>query len=95
MLFDAYKMMVMVDKRANQIAATVTDILAEVLGLDLNPTVNGLAPESSPANTKGWDSVLQLAFIASVEEYFGIRIPTRDLLSIRTLGDMIKHVQAW
>ena len=45
-----------------------------------------LRPQSSPANTPGWDSFAHLRFIMALEETFGIQLGTGDILDLHSLG---------
>ncbi|GAN75874.1 acyl carrier protein [Acidisphaera rubrifaciens] len=47
-----------------------------------------LAPETSAKDIKGWDSFKQIEIILGVEDRFGIKLNTRELDSLRNVGDL-------
>ena len=57
-------------------------VFAEVL--DCDPA--SLSDDSSPDNTKGWDSVAAMSLVAAVEETFGVELSTREIIAMRTIG---------
>jgi acyl carrier protein len=54
----------------------------------------GLSADSSPKNTAGWDSVANLGIMSAVEDEFGVTVATRDVIKLRTLGDIAAYVAA-
>jgi acyl carrier protein len=73
----------------DQIFERVAGLLAEVTGTPAHE----LTEHSGPGTTPGWDSFANLAFIASVEESFGVRIPTTQVVALRSLGDMATFIR--
>jgi acyl carrier protein len=53
-----------------------------------------LGAGSTPQNTVGWDSVANLGLMVAIEEEYGITIATRDVIKLRSLGDIIAFVEA-
>jgi long-chain acyl-CoA synthetase len=53
-----------------------------------------LALDQGPEELPGWDSVGHLDFVLAVEERFGVRLAPRDLAGLRTLGDVVRLVEA-
>lgn len=51
-----------------------------------------LAPETSARDIKGWDSFKQIEIILGVEDRFGIKLNTRELDSLRNVGDLASVV---
>ena len=47
-----------------------------------------LTPETSARDIKGWDSFKQIEIILGVEDRFGIKLNTRELDSLRNVGDL-------
>lgn len=68
--------------------------LAALLSDVCGAPVSSLGPEAAAGVTPGWDSVAHFAFIAAVDEEFGITITTSEAMSIKTLGDMARVVAA-
>ncbi len=54
----------------------------------------GLTAESSPRNTAGWDSVANLGIMSAIEDEFAVTVATRDVIKLRTLGDIAAYVEA-
>lgn len=50
--------------------------------------------DSSPATVEGWDSFNQLNLMIEAEHRFAIRIPAAQVASIRTLGDLLRAINA-
>jgi acyl carrier protein len=53
-----------------------------------------LSPEMSAATVEGWDSFKQIEIMISVEERFGILLNTREIDSLRCVGDLMALVKA-
>jgi acyl carrier protein len=51
-----------------------------------------LAPETSAPDVKGWDSFKQIEIIMATEERFGIQMSTREIDSLRNVGDLVRVV---
>ncbi len=41
----------------------------------------------------GVDSYMMIEMIAAVEEHFGIKIPNRDIMQLKTVDDMVGYIQ--
>ena len=54
--------------------------------------VSSLNRRSTPRDTTGWDSFAHLEFVVALEDTFEIRLATRDVLRIESLGDAIEIV---
>lgn len=53
-----------------------------------------LQSDSTAKNTEGWDSLANLNLMAAIEEEFGVTIATRDVIKLRSLGDIAAYVEA-
>jgi acyl carrier protein len=73
-----------------EIAAKVRELLAFYSGA---PEAT-LRADSTPQNTEGWDSLANLNLMAALESEYGLTIATRDVLKLRSLGDIAAYVQA-
>jgi acyl carrier protein len=51
-----------------------------------------LGPASAAGRTPGWDSLGHLDLVLALEEEFGIRLKTREILRITTLADAVEIV---
>ena len=47
-----------------------------------------LTPGLSARDVEGWDSFKQIEIIVSVEERFGIKLNTREIDALKTVGDL-------
>jgi acyl carrier protein len=50
-------------------------------------------PEMTAADVKRWDSLSHIDMIVLVEEAFGIRLPTREVVRLQNVGDLIRVLQ--
>lgn len=66
----------------------IKDLVAEQLGVD----VSELTEETSLKDDLNADSLDLFQIIMSLEEEFGIEIPTEDTESIQTIGDIEKYL---
>jgi acyl carrier protein len=69
--------------------ARIKDLAAKEFSLDparLDP--------AAPLDTLGIDSLSFIEFMFKIEEEFGVSVSDQDLKSIRTLGDLERHVAA-
>jgi acyl carrier protein len=69
--------------------ARIKDLAAKEFSID----AGGLDP-AAPLDTLGIDSLSFIEFMFKVEEEFGVSVSDEDLKSIRTLGDLERHVAA-
>lgn len=53
-----------------------------------------LSPELTAKQVQGWDSFKQIEIIMASEEKWGIKFNTRELDSLRCVGDLAKMVVA-
>lgn len=68
------------------------DRIKEVVGEQLGVEVSKLTPEVSLKEDLNADSLDLFQVIMSLEEEFGIEIPTEDTESIRTIGDIENYI---
>ncbi len=62
------------------------NLFAEVLDV---PAVK-LSDDSTPANTRQWDSLAAMQLVAAIEDKFGIRLGTKDILKMNSIGEARK-----
>jgi acyl carrier protein len=53
-----------------------------------------LAPELTAKDVQGWDSFKQIEIIMATEEQWKIRFSTRELDSLRSVGDLVRTIGA-
>lgn len=66
----------------------IKEVVAEQLGVDTEE----MTQETSLKDDLNADSLDLFQIIMSLEEEFGIEIPTEDTESIRTIGDIEKYL---
>lgn len=52
-----------------------------------------ITPASSPQDIKEWDSLTQIKLILSIEEEFGLKFSTMDIMNINCVRDFIEIIQ--
>lgn len=64
----------------------LTDPLIAVFadGLGVDPA--GLSDDTSPENTSEWDSLAAMTLVSLIEETFGVRLSTREIMKMQTIG---------
>lgn len=68
----------------------LVQVFAEVLEVD--PAE--LDDNSSPDNVKQWDSLAAMKLVAAIEERFNIRLSTKDIMKMSTIGRARKTLQS-
>lgn len=53
-----------------------------------------LKPELTAKDVTGWDSFRQIEIVLAAEERFGIKFSTRELDSLRNVGDLVRVISA-
>ena len=53
-----------------------------------------LRPDLSAKDVEGWDSFKQIEIILAAEARFGIKMTTRELDSLRSVGDLVRVIAA-
>ena len=53
-----------------------------------------LSADLTPAQVKGWDSLMTISIIVAVEAHFGIRLQSQELDSIEKVGDLVGLIQS-
>ena len=69
--------------------AALTEIFRDAFQHDVP-----LRPELTARDVAGWDSFKQIEIIMAVEERFAIRLTTRELDSLHSVGDLVRVVIA-
>jgi acyl carrier protein len=71
-----------------EIYAALTEIFHDVFMRD----DIALRPDLTAKDVEGWDSFKQIEIILAVEERFGIKMSTRELDSLRNVGDLARVI---
>jgi acyl carrier protein len=69
---------------STKIYADLTEIFNDVFMVDDMK----LTPELTAKDVKGWDSFKQIEIMVSVEERFNIKLSTREIDSLKNVGDL-------
>ncbi len=70
-----------------------TDALTEVFRMVFdNPEIQ-LRPEMTANDIEGWDSLSHVNLIVAIEMRFKIRFSQKELLTFKTVGDLMRSVQ--
>lgn len=73
--------------------ATIYQVLATIFRDAFQRDVT-LRPEFSARDIHGWDSLKQIMIIIATEERFGIRVNSREMDNLQTVGDLVRLIQA-
>jgi acyl carrier protein len=73
-----------------EVYAGLTEILHDAFG----DAARVLTPDMTAKDVPGWDSVSMLGIIAAVEDRFSIKIRSRDVDNLASVGDLAKLIQA-
>jgi acyl carrier protein len=72
-----------------KIYADLTEIFNDVFMVDDMK----LTPELTAKDVKGWDSFKQIEIMVSVEERFNIKLSTREIDSLKNVGDLASVIE--
>lgn len=67
----------------------IKELVADGLGVDAGT----ITAESSFKDDLGADSLDLFELVMSLEEEFGVEIPTEDLEQIATVGDVVNYIE--
>ncbi len=73
-----------------EIYAALTDIFHDVF---LRDDIH-LTPATSAADIAGWDSFKQIEILMAAEERLGVRLSTREIDALHTVGDLATVITA-
>lgn len=73
-----------------QTSSAVAKVFAEVLGVP----VDSISDETSPKNTPQWDSLQAMNLVVALQAAFKVKLSTREILSMRTVGLVRKVLRA-
>ena len=70
----------------NYWGACVSDKLIDLFAEELGVGPASLSDESSPDTVEQWDSLAAMRLVAAIETDFDVRLTTRDIMKMRTIG---------
>lgn len=53
-----------------------------------------VAPETTANDVDGWDSLSHVNLIVAIEGKFGIRFSQKELLSFKSVGDLLRCIES-
>jgi len=71
------------------VLAIITEVLADVL-----PEGTTITDQTRPADVPGWDSLRHVLILSAVEERYDLRLSSREIDSLRSVGDLAALVEA-
>lgn len=63
-------------------------VLFEVVARALNVPAANVDDASSPENLRRWDSLRHLDLMNTIEDAYGVRFSTADIMQARSVGDI-------
>ncbi|MBF0381662.1 MAG: acyl carrier protein [Magnetococcales bacterium] len=73
----------------DEILTKITEIMRETFN---SPTLE-LTPDMTAKDIKGWDSMKNIWLIVAIEEAFGVKLSTSEVISIESVTDYINLIQ--
>ena len=77
-------------KNLMQALPRVATVFSEVLGIPPET----VSDETSPENTPQWDSLNAMNLVVALEGAFNVRLSTKEIVSMRTVGIVRKVLRA-
>lgn len=72
---------------ATEIYAALGEIFQDVFQREVP-----LRPDLTANDVQGWDSFKQIEIVIAIEERFAIRLTTRELDNLRSVGDLVRVI---
>ena len=72
----------------------IFDKVKKILVEQLDVEESAIAPESSIIDDLGADSLDIVDMVMSLEEEFDVEIPDEEIESMKTVGDIVKFIEA-
>ena len=63
-------------------------MLHDVVAGFLRVPVSSISDESSPENQRRWDSLRHLDLMTAIEDAYGVRFSTADIVRARSIGEI-------
>ena len=74
-------------------AENITEKVTEIIVEQLSVSADEVKPGSSLIEDLGADSLDAVELVMAVEEEFGIEVPDEEAEKLRSVGDIISHVE--
>jgi acyl carrier protein len=73
-----------------EILLKLSEVFREVFR---DPTITA-TPEMTADDVEKWDSLSHIDMIIYAEEEFGVRLPTRQVINLENVGDLVRLIQS-
>lgn len=73
---------------------TIAEKVKETISKQLNKSVEELTDEKEIVKDLGADSLDIVEMIMNLEEEYGISVPEEESVNIKTVGDIVKAIEA-
>jgi acyl carrier protein len=73
-----------------EIFASLHEIFCEIFIRDDISLEN----ETTAADVEGWDSFKQIEILLAVEERMGVKLKTREIDGLKSVGDLVRTIQS-
>ena len=68
--------------------------LTEIFRMVFDDDAIELSPGTTAGDVDGWDSLSHINLILAIETEFGIRFASRELLTYKNVGDLLKGIES-
>ena len=72
----------------------MSDVLIQLFAEVLQVRPAELDDNSSPENLKEWDSLAAMSLVSAIEEKFKVKLSTKDIMKMSTIGRARKTLQS-
>ncbi len=72
----------------------MSDRVAQVFAEVLQIPAAGITDDTSPDNTSQWDSMSAINLVLALEDEFGVKLSTREIVAMRSVGIVKKVLRA-
>ncbi|WP_282608486.1 AMP-binding protein [Pelagibius sp. Alg239-R121] len=90
---EALRVLLVAGTPVASLQSSLTEAVLEIASRTFRIPVDSLSPDSGPEDVSGWDSFAHINLVLQVEQSFGLRIPTAEVVSIARLADLIAAVE--
>jgi acyl carrier protein len=74
--------------------AEILSLLTEIFRKAFGDASLVLAPATTARDIAGWDSAMMVMLVLAVEERFGIRMRSREIDALKSIGDFVTLIAA-
>lgn len=63
------------------------DVFADVFDRDVP-----LSDATTAADVDGWDSMMHITLVGTIQDEFNVRFPLKDIVNAKTVGDIVSLI---